>query len=338
MSRTVTRWGTAAGALVCLLPLLAAPAVAGGYGKPGGAGPPKSTSAPQRDKATSTTSGQSCSLYGSSAGFGMVCSGAAGGKTLAQLFSEAGIDTSDEFCWDDPDLPDGFEPEKQRSGPGRWWLHTCLSFERKIVSRTTTNLTYEYHFHEPGTEKELSDAQEAVIELVTGRGQIPFLQVQTSPISSPRVKQPIAFSMLCDSRVVCNASAGTVVTRRLKVGGVDMWAELVHLRVLPEGAARPEKVVDCARAGKPQTAEQLDEGDRDDPTVCRYEYERSSNSAGGGTSGDRYPARVTAYWRIFVDEGNGPRPLRNGDEDASTYEKSTTNQIRVTEVQTLVVS
>ena len=43
---------------------------------------------------------------------------------------------------------------------------------------------------------------------------------------------------------------------------------------------------------------------------------------------------MTAYWRIYVDEGNGPRPLAGGD----TYKKTTTNQIRVTEVQTLVVS
>jgi hypothetical protein len=296
---------------------------------------PQSTDKPQRETARPVSQPtQTCRIYGSSSGYGLLCSNAAVGFTLAKLFEDAGIDTSEEFCWDDPELPDGFEPDKPMAGPGRWWLHTCLSFDGDVVSRTNANLTYEFRFHAPGAEDELSPQQRDAIERVTGRGQIPFLQVQTSPISSPRVDQDVAFSMLCDSKVTCSDTAGgrRVTTSPLTVGGVTMHAELVHLRVRPEGAARPEREVNCTGAGLPRTAEQLDSAADDDPRVCRYRYERSSNDAGGGERGDRYPALVTAFWQIWYDEGTGPRPL------GLPYEKTTVNSIRVTEVQTLVVS
>lgn len=319
------------------LSLTAAPAAAGPYDEPGTT-PPQSTSAPQRGTASPAAApAKKCSIYGSSSGFGMLCSDAAVGKTLAQLLRDADIDLDRPFCWDDPDLPDGFEPDKPESGPGAWWLDTCLTFDGAVL-KSNARLSYEFHFHRPGEERRLTAREEAVVTLVTGRGQIPFLQAQTSPISSPRVDQDVAFSMLCDPKVECTDTAGgrRVVTPSLVVGPpgaqVRMFAELVHLRVLPEGSARADRAVDCTGAGLPRTAQQLDEGPDDDPRVCRHRYRRSSNEAGGGASGDRYPARVTAYWQIYVDEGNGPRPF------GATYEKTTVNQVRVTEVQTLVVS
>lgn len=297
--------------------------------------PPASTAEPQRATATPVSAPtRTCRMYGSSAGFGMLCSDAVGGgPTLRAQLLAAGIDT-DKFCWDESDLPDGFEPPEPTSGPGRWWLNTCLTFDGDIVSATNANLAYEFRFHAPGRERELTDRERAVIEQVTGRGQIPFLQAQPSPISSPRVGQDVAFSLLCDAKVQCSdtESGREVRTPRLAVGGVDMYAELVHLRVRPEGDASPDKDANCSGAGLPRTAEQLDNGPDSDPRVCRWSYERSSNGAGGGSRGDRYPARVTAYWQIFFDEGDGPQPL------GRAYEKGTVNQIRVAEVQTLVVS
>lgn len=318
---------------VVLAALSPAPALAAPYDEPAST-PPKSTSEPQRGTAAPASAPtQTCSIYGSSSGFGLLCSGGAAGKTLAQLFREAGVDLDKPFCWDDPNLPDGFVPERQADGPGRWWLYTCLSFDGAVL-KSNARLSYEYRYHRPGNERELTDTERPVIELVTGRGQIPFLQVQTSPVSSPRVDQDVAFTLLCDGKVRCSDTpeGRRIVTPELQVGGVTMFAELVHLRVLPEGASRPGRAVDCVGGGLERTAEQLDREAENDPRVCRWSYERSSNDAGGGTRGDRYPARVTAYWQIFVDEGAGPRPF--GD----TYEKTTANQIRVTEVQTLVVS
>lgn len=310
----------------------AVPATAGTFDEPGST-PPQSTSSPQTDTAGPGGS-PTCRIYASSAGFGLLCSTAAGGMTLAQLLEGAGIDYRNKFCWDDADLPDGWEPDRVQSGPGAWWLDTCLEFVADTPSRANARLTYEYHFHAPGEEKLLTEEQEAVIRLVTGRGQIPFLQLQTTPVSSPRVDQPVAFSMLCDDKVQCsNSESGgrQVRTPYVEVGGVRMHAELVHLEVLPRGVAVADRI-GCQGAGLPRTAEQLDAGPEDDPFVCRFTYRRSSNEVGGGTDGDRYAVHVTAYWQVYVDEGLGPRPF------GLPYEKITTQSLRVTEVQTLVVS
>lgn len=322
---------------LAVLPATPALAGPGGNFRPPASDPPPSTT--QAQEATvqpQAAPTRTCQLYGSASGFGMACSGggAGTGRTLAEIFADAGIDTSDSFCWDDPDLPDGFQPPEPTTGPGRWWLHTCLTFTNAVVDKSTARLTYEYVFLPTDGERTLTDPESEAVSLITGRGQIPFLQVQASPVSSPRVDQDVAFSLLCDSSRGLDCSgidAGQISTPRLAVGGVTMWAEVVHLRVRPEGAGRPA-TVGCRDAGLVRTAEQLD-ATADDPRVCRFAYDRSSNGQGGGTRGDRFPAQVTAYWQIYYDSGNGvPQQL------GATYEKTTVNQIRVTEVQTLVVS
>ncbi len=330
--------------IVCLIAsaLLATPASADEF-PPAPSTAPKSQPEPVRETvkpkpkagapaAAAPAPASTCRIYGSSSGFGLLCSHGVGGKTLAQLLDEAGIDTSGTFCWDDRDLPDGFQAPEPTTGPGAWWLRTCLSFDG-AVTRDNADLKYEFIFHAPGAEDELNDRQRDVIVLVTGRGQMPFLQVQTSPIASPRVGQDVAFSLLCDSsKLDCSrADQGLISTNRLDVGGVTMYADLIHLRVKPEGVTRPE-AIDCNGAGLARTAEQLAAGATDDPRVCRYTYDRSSDGAGGGASRDRFPAHVTAYWQIYYDDGSGPKPL------GATYEKTSISQIRVTEVQTLVVS
>ena len=304
--------------------------------KDGPSSPPPVADGPQRRTVTPTPV-RTCQVYASSSGFGLLCSDAGAGQTLAVQAGLAGIDTSRPFCWDDPDLPDGFDPQGQGAqpdGPGRWWLHTCLSFDGGVVVKDRARLSYEYRFLAPGVEDELNAAEQAFVTRVTGRGQIPYLQVQTSPVSSPRVEQDVAFSMLCSPKVTCRDTpqGRRITTPELRVGGVVMHAELVHLRVLPEGPGRPDITVDCEGAGLPQTAQELDRGAMNDPQVCRYSYARSSDGAGAGSRGDRYPAQVTAYWQVFVDDGSGPVPFRD------TYAKTSTNLIRVTEVQTLVVS
>ncbi|MBC7680283.1 MAG: hypothetical protein H7233_15030 [Pseudorhodobacter sp.] len=296
--------------------------------------PPPVTKEPQRRTVTpASVPTSTCSVYASSSGFGMLCSNGLAGQTLAFRLKQAGIN-SDKFCWDDPELPDGFDPAGQGAqpeGPGRWWLRTCLTFEGAVV-KSNARLSYEYVFHTPGSERRLTIEEKEVIDSVVGRGQIPYLQVQTSPISSPRVSQDVAFSMLCSAKVICTDTpqGRRIETPRVDVGGVVMHAALVHLQVLPEG--KPSTKVDCTGGGLVRTAAELDEGDPQDPRVCRHAYDRSSDEAGAGTRGDRFPAQVTAYWQVFVDDGNGPVPFRDA------YEKTSTNLVRVTEVQTLVVS
>ncbi len=208
---------------------------------------------------------RTCRIYGSASGFGLLCSDAAAGKTLAQLLRDAGIDVTKAFCWDDPDLPDGFEPEVRQTGPGRWWLHTCLSFDGP-VTRTNADLSYEYRFLEPGDEHVLTQQEQGVIELVTGRGQIPYLQVQTSPVSSPRVDQDVAFSMLCDAKVRCtDTAAGRAVAHAVAVGRRGRDARRAGAHAGAAAGRLPARVeVGCTGAGLPRNAQQLDEGDEDD--------------------------------------------------------------------------
>lgn len=329
-------WSRAGGCAALALVLvagLAPPASAGAFDDPPNSPPPVTRQPQRRTVSPVAVPARTCNVYASPSGFGLLCSDATAGQTLAVQLSRAGIST-DRFCWDDPELPDGFDPAgqgAQPAGPGRWWLHTCLTFDGAVL-RTNARLSYEYVYLRPGSERELTPAEAAVIARATGRGQIPYLQVQTSPVSSPRVGQDVAFSMLCSAKVVCTDTpqGRRIETPRLDVGGVVMHAALVHLRVQPTG--RPGGTVDCTGAGLPQTAQELDAGRTDDPRVCRYSYDTSSDGAGAGTRGDRYPAQVTAYWQVYVDDGNGPVPFRDA------YEKTSTNLIRVTEVQTLVVS
>ena len=321
------------GTLVALPQATAAPPGDVGLEPPSTSPPPVTQQTQRRTVTPLSVPTSTCSVYASSSGFGMLCSNGLAGQTLAFRLKQAGIN-SDRFCWDDSELPDGFDPAGQGAqpeGPGRWWLHTCLTFEGAVV-KSNARLSYEYVFRRPGTERLLTRQERDVVDSVVGRGQIPYLQVQTFPLSSPRVEQDVAFSMLCSAKVTCvdTAQGRRIETPRVDVGGVVMHAALVHLQVLPEGRQGP--TVDCTGGGLARTAEQLDGQAADDPRVCRYAYDRSSDAAGAGTRGDRFPAQVTAYWQVFVDDGNGPVPFRDA------YEKTSTNLIRVTEVQTLVVS
>lgn len=327
----------AAGLVALLLaPVLPAGVAKAGIGRAGPSTAPASTTAAQTGSTTSS-SGADCRLYGSSGGFGVLCSTGGAGVPLVVLLGNAGIDFReiDEFCWDDPELPEGFEPPYPTTGPGAWFLLTCLSFEGS-VTRSNARLSYEYVFRAPGDEDLLTPEQEVAVSLVTGRGRLPFLQVGTSPLTSPRVGSPVAFGVLCDARVVCSegSSRKEVRTPRLQVAGVEMWAELVHLSVLPEGPSRPGDRVGCTGGGLRRTAAELDQPAAGDPEgVCRHVYERSSEERGGGAGGDRYEVQATAYWQVWYVGGDGV-PQRLG----LPYPKVTQQALRVTEVQTLVVS
>jgi hypothetical protein len=242
------------------------------------------------------------------------------------VLQAVGITPSKPFCWDEA-LPEGVRPPTEQE----WALQTCLSFDGGIVSGGTARLSYTPVQKSRAQWEELREPQKTPVENITGRGQIPFLLPQTSPVTSPRVGQPVSFYLACDSRKVLCDSAGGIRTPRLTVGpgGVEMWAELVHTRVLPEGTAQPER--DCRGAGLRLTAEELDRRPVDDPSVCRYAYPRSSNDRGPQTQRDRWPARATAYWQVWFDDGSGPQRL------GLPYAKSATYGVRVTEVQSLVV-
>ncbi|HEU0101698.1 MAG TPA: hypothetical protein VFR07_05200 [Mycobacteriales bacterium] len=258
----------------------------------------------------------SCTAYGSSSGFGVGCRGAGGSTvTLRELLRGDPVPT----CWNGPP-PQEFEaPPRQQ--PGQWWLQICLGgidADTLIIERPGgIQLSYEYTFLPPGDETRLTGSQQVFVDAVVERGQVPlpFPLLDVSPSPTPRVGEVAAFSLIGPER-----------TRTLTVGNVTMVGVLEGLSVQPEGAAGP--TVTCTGSGRELRPEEVDTADLDDQEddLCAYRYTRSSFGAGDD---DRYPAVVTARWR--VEFGDGAEPLR-------PFDKTAVNQLRVAEVQTLVVT
>lgn len=277
-------------------------------GNEGGAQAPPANLAPVQGHA------KSCRMYGSASGFGLACAAPSGGLSLLELLKRNPIPP----CWDTA-VPAGFTPPRIEAGPGQWWVHTCMTgLDVANPNPHAVTMSFEFRFLTPGLERLLTPAEQATVLRFSGDRQIPFPLLETTPTASPRVGQDLSFSLLNEHD-----------TPSLTTGGVTMYAQVVHLQVRPLGDRGP--AVDCDGPGQPLTAEALAAAVEGDPSICRYTYLRSSDQAGGGVGGNRYPAHVTAFWTIFYDDGTGPVAF-------GTFRKESVNQIRVTEVQTLVVS
>lgn len=261
---------------------------------------------------------QTCQMYGSSNGYGMVCTDPGGGSGSRSLVSYLEGQPLPE-CWDKP-APDGYRGIP-RDEPGSYWLRTCLSgLDRTTLLRTgKLELDFTIVYLPPDRQVILTPGQETVIRYFFGSGQIPFPVLGTAPSVTPRAQEPITFGLYEPTS-----------TPPLTTQGVTMYAKVVQLHVDP-GDGSP--LITCRGPGELLTREELaDPARADADTVCKHAYERSSADAGtAGPARDRYPARVTAFWQIRYLTPAGERVL-------GTYEKTSVNQIRVTEVQTLVVS
>lgn len=264
-----------------------------------------------------------CRMYGSQNGYGMVCSdpsGGAGSRSLVSYLEGRELPQ----CWEEQP-PENFQGEP-RDEPGQYWLRTCLTgLDRKTLRRLgALELDFEIVFLPPGEEVliEEGSGEDIVIRYFFGNGQIPFPVVGVSPTPYPRVGEPVTFGLLGDTR-----------TPELTTAGVTMYAEAVQLRVeTADGSG--DGIVTCRGPGELLTAEEIDDpARRDADTVCLHTFERTSAGAGHiGMHRDRYRVKVNASWQIRYRVGDGPEQV------LGTYEKSSINQIRVTEVQTLVVS
>lgn len=318
MTRRAAPWGvTALSAVLVATTGLSAPAQAGNGREAPSAEP---SPAPQYQDIPR------CRAYGSSAGFGVACTGPGGkGGSLRALLNGPLPE-----CWHS-DPPEGFRAPAttQDQGEGRWWLRTCMTgVDRSTLKPAGTgiSLTYGYEFLPPGAERQLNPGEEKVIDALVARGQvpIPFPLAETSPTASPRVGQVASFALANETR-----------TRSITVDGVTMYAEVTGLRVEPEGLGGP--VVTCDGPGRALTAAEVDAGRADGADVCAYTYERSSFRAGEGDrdrdSRDRYPVRVTALWTVHWSTDDA-----RGNGTFGPFPKSAFNEVRVAEVQTLVVS
>lgn len=313
-----TSWPRAASAAALIVALAATALVggastasAGGVGGNGGA---------SGSAGTETADVPRCRMYGSDRGFGVACTGPGGsGGSLRSLLSGPLPE-----CWHEGP-PEGFRPPaRQGGGEGRWWLRTCMTgVDRTTLAPTGSggiSLTYGYDFLPPGEARELTEGEQTVIDALVARGQvpIPFPMVETYPSASPRVGETVSFAL-----------SNETTTRSISIDGITMQARVVGLRVEPEGVGGP--VLQCDGAGRELTAEQVDDGATQAPDVCAYTFDRSSFQAGEQSGRDRYPAAVTALWEVQYSSDRGSGTL-------GPFEKRAFTEVRVAEVQTLVVS
>ena len=274
---------------------------------------------PGSDRAVPTSEGvrqaqvSSCSLYANSAGFGMSCLGGDGSvASLKQLLG------GDPFpaCWHEVP-PAGFVPPAPADGPGAWWVETCVEgIDPKTLERTgPVVLEQRPVFLAPGAERLLTVNQQRLIASVY-QETYPMPLLAVGPSGSPRVNTDVYYW-------VVPGRAGTVERRvTLPTGPVSMRATIVQTAVQPVGAAGP--TVRCDGRGvevhQVTAPEQV-------PGACHHRYRHSSARASGG----EYAMPVTAYWRVEYSTGGAWTEL-------GTFPVNTVQRLRVTEIQTLVVS
>ncbi|NAZ78381.1 hypothetical protein GTQ99_23660 [Kineococcus sp. T13] len=160
---------------------------------------------------------------------------------------------------------------------------------------------------------ELTPGQRAYADRVEQRATIDRGAVVTSPSTSPRIGQTIAFSV------------GDAQARTIGVGATRMRAVLESLTV-DTGEGGPP--VTCTGGGVPLEAGATR---RTGPEICSFTYRRTS----GGHSydaPDTFEVTATERWRIEVSVDAG---LTWDPERVVTL--PVTTGLRVTEVQTLVV-
>jgi hypothetical protein len=275
---------------------------------------------PSSDAAVRTSGGvqqaqvSTCSLYANSAGFGMWC--LAGDGSVGSLRALLG---SDPFpaCWHEVP-PAGFVPPAPADGPGAWWVETCIKGIDPQTLRRTGAVVLEQRpvFLAPGAERFLTVNQRRLIASVHQETYpVPLLAV--GPSGSPRVNTDVFYWVV--------AGRAAAVTRQvaLPTGPVSMRASIVQTAVQPAGPAGP--TVRCDGRGVEVHAVTAPE---QVPGACHHRYRHSSARAQGG----EYAMPVTAYWRVEYAVGGGAWT------ELGTFAVNTVQRLRVTEIQTLVVS
>ncbi|MCW2568945.1 MAG: hypothetical protein JWN54_3042 [Mycobacterium sp.] len=276
-------------------------------------GPPSSDGAVATSEGAQQAQVSMCSLYANSAGFGMSCLG--GDGSVGSLKAVLGGDPF-PACWDEVP-PAGFVPPAPADGPGAWWIETCVKgIDPETLKRTGPVLLEQRPvFLAPGAERFLTVNQRNLIASVQ-QETYPVPLLAMGPSSSPRVNTDVYFW-------VVPGRARTVERRVvLPAGTVSMRATIVQTAVQPTGPAGP--TARCAGRGVEVHA--VTDPERV-PGACHHRYRHSSARASGG----EYAMPVTAYWRVEYSTGGAWTEL-------GTFPVNTVQRLRVTEIQTLVVS
>lgn len=259
-----------------------------------------------------------CRVYGSSNGFGAYCNAVEGtGRTVEQILAAAGIPP----CWNEEPsevLADDYEAMRQQrllgGEQGRYWVRVCLRFED---DNPLFDTEAEW-IAPPQLPVLLTQAQQNLIA-VYNRRELPAPTVHVSPVSQPRVFQPVAFSLDPIEPNPMDPAPYEVTVQR---GGVrvTVQAQLHSVAFEPaDGVTLP-----CPGGGVVVAATDTPASR---PDACWWAFPHSS----AAQVDQVYPVHATAYWTIRYQVGGvwteiGVYPKELGDL-----------RVRVSEVQTVVV-
>jgi hypothetical protein len=313
--RTLVRAGLAGACAVALAVALAPAAVANGPHKPPPDNPdPATTTNPPAKNLT----WHNCSIVSGPEYIGGVCAGASSeGKSVKEILGKDPVPT----CWDEPVSDEDLAAMGKANTPGpdgiTYYWRSCLSgIDPKTKTREPGGIqikTWLTHLDNGTPPQTLTANQQALVDGVADRGNVPTPVAVVSPSDHPRVGLNVAF---------LNGSKGDLDVRPL---GAVIHAYVDHTYVEPLGAGL-EPTLECAGNGTPAVPGQTPQpGDG----LCWYKYLHSSAGQVDGT----YQVQIRSHWVVEISATGAPGTFEQIDD----FMKSSVTPVPVTEVQALVV-
>lgn len=311
-------------ALAALAVVLAGAVATSGTALAGGPPPPTGTPTPTTGTGngngsgdTSTGQVKNCMIASSPSYLGLSCggAGATGGLTIAEILGPDPVPT----CWDEPMTRQELDVLGYTNTPGpggsTWYWERCLHGidpDTKTVLPEGITFTVGIVAIPNGDPVvTLTPRQQRLVRWSDSSGMIPDPVAAVSPAAHPRVGAQVAFFDGTTNLVTVNA------------GGVWLRARVTGFEVKPTGSGDS---VSCPGSGVKATA-----GDTPSslPNGCWYKYRTSS----AAQVDQKYPALATTTWVAeYSSSPAGPWTRFN------TFTKSQVTTIKVTEIQSLVVS
>jgi hypothetical protein len=274
-----------------------------------------------------------CSIYATSASFGMTCAqgwGRAQQRTVKEV-----LDGDDPpHCWDErisaddqvakyglADAPEGTT----------YYMHYCVSdidVNAPVGSLRAMHLNVQI-LEIPNDAKPcpspqpperagrcimtLTTNQQHVVELSEpAGGRIPPIVIVPQPATRIRTNQAVAYQN--------RGGAGRTRSKVFQVGTVRMWAELNRFSIQPYGPT--DERITCDGSIRVTDNDSPDST----PRACWFTYLASS----ARQADQVYPFRAEADWTVYVDAGLGP-------EEFAHFQKYDDLRLPVYDVQTLVI-
>jgi hypothetical protein len=327
---------------------------------PPSSAPPPPVSTPGSSGAPAHQTVRNCSLFATSATFGLSCIHGGGdvrAKTVKQVLGK----DSAEFCWDEV-IPDdqlrsqyGYEPNPDSP----YYLHSCISglIADNLVS-DQPGMQLGQHVVEidkdakdcPGKQPypvtdegvcimHLTENQHALVSQVdpSDPGRIPDISIATHPSTRVRTNEDVAYTDNPDV-ALSPGDDGLLATPKITLGGVTMWAEMDGCGGAAQAQRAKTGVGECfsIRPYGPGSDPQIfckgdtDVSDHDTPQTkpdaCWWKYPRSS----AAQPNQAYPFLAEADWTVYFQAGGAPVRLQS-------FKKYDYLQLPVFDIQSIVI-